>query len=33
LSVAHVQPPLDAAFAFGQIDRHMNASELIWDGK
>jgi NitT/TauT family transport system substrate-binding protein len=33
LSVAHVQPPLDAAFAFGQIDRRMTAGEIIWDGK
>jgi NitT/TauT family transport system substrate-binding protein len=33
LTRAHVQPPLDAAFAFGQIDRHMAADELIWDGK
>jgi NitT/TauT family transport system substrate-binding protein len=33
LTAAHVQPPLDAAFAFGQIDRRMSASELIWDGK
>jgi NitT/TauT family transport system substrate-binding protein len=31
LTVAHVQPPLDAAFAFQQLDRHMSASELIWD--
>ena len=32
-TVAHIQPPLDAAFAFGQIDRRMTAAEIIWDGK
>jgi NitT/TauT family transport system substrate-binding protein len=30
LEAGHIQPALDAAFEFGQLDRHMNASELIW---
>jgi len=30
LAGAHVQPPLDAAFQFQQMDKHMNASDLIW---
>ena len=30
LEVGHIQPALDAAFQFQQLDKHMNASELIW---
>jgi NitT/TauT family transport system substrate-binding protein len=30
LEPGHIQPALDAAFEFQQLDRHMNASELIW---
>jgi NitT/TauT family transport system substrate-binding protein len=33
LTTNHVQPALDAAFQFQQMDRHMTASEIIWDGK
>ncbi len=31
LAVAHVQPPLDAAFEFGQMDKQMSAADLIWN--
>ncbi len=31
LQAGHLQPPLDAAFQFQQLDRHMTANELIWD--
>jgi ABC-type nitrate/sulfonate/bicarbonate transport system substrate-binding protein len=31
LAVAHIQPPLDAAFEFGQMDKQMTAADLIWD--
>ena len=31
LAVGHIQPPLDAAFEFGQLDKQMNAADLIWD--
>jgi NitT/TauT family transport system substrate-binding protein len=30
LEPGHIQPALDAAFQFQQLDKHMNASELIW---
>ncbi len=33
LEAGHIQPPLDAAFQFGQLRRRINASALIWDGK
>jgi NitT/TauT family transport system substrate-binding protein len=33
LEASHIQPPLDAAFQFQQLDKHMSASDLIWDGK
>ena len=33
LPASHVQPALDAAFEFAQMDRHMTAPEIIWDGK
>jgi NitT/TauT family transport system substrate-binding protein len=33
LTTNHVQPALDAAFQFQQMDHHMNAAEIIWDGK
>jgi NitT/TauT family transport system substrate-binding protein len=31
LTVGHIQPPLDAAFEFGQMDKQMSAADLIWD--
>jgi NitT/TauT family transport system substrate-binding protein len=31
LAVAHIQPPLDAAFEFGQMDKQMSAADLVWD--
>lgn len=31
LTAAHVQPPLDAAFQAGQLERPLTAGELIWD--
>jgi NitT/TauT family transport system substrate-binding protein len=31
LAVAHIQPPLDAAFEFGQMDKQISAADLIWD--
>jgi NitT/TauT family transport system substrate-binding protein len=31
LTPAHVQPPLDAAYAFAQLDKPLTASDLIWD--
>jgi NitT/TauT family transport system substrate-binding protein len=33
LTTNHIQPALDAAFQFQQMDRHMSAAEIIWDGK
>jgi len=31
LQGSRVQPPLDAAFAFQLIDKHMSAADIIWD--
>jgi NitT/TauT family transport system substrate-binding protein len=31
LTAAHVQPPLDTAYAFAQLDKPVTASDLIWD--
>jgi len=31
LTPAHVQPPIDAAFAVGQLDKPLTAGDLIWD--
>jgi NitT/TauT family transport system substrate-binding protein len=31
LTPAHVQPPLDAAFQFAQLDKPITAGDLIWD--
>jgi NitT/TauT family transport system substrate-binding protein len=33
LEVGHIQPALDAAFQFHQLDRRMTANDLIWAGK
>jgi NitT/TauT family transport system substrate-binding protein len=30
LEAAHIQPALDAAYQFQQLDKKMNASDLIW---
>jgi len=31
LEPAYIQPPLDAAFEYGQLDKHLTAGDLIWD--
>lgn len=31
LTPAHVQPPLDAAYTFGLLNKPMSASDLIWN--
>ena len=30
LEPAHIQPPLDAALEFGQLEKRITAAELIW---
>lgn len=33
LAPAHLQPPLDAALEFGQLDKPIAAGDLIWDSR